>query len=91
MQRDFHEADGTTDQSIFNSIMSALWVAVEWSDKDIKQQWSRKDYSRALQVRQDPIASIHKPLVLLHASRNYFITEGQNITYCNLDRLFLRE
>lgn len=44
LQRYFHEPGTTKAQRTFNSVISALRVAVEWNYKDHKQQWSRDDY-----------------------------------------------
>ena len=60
----FESIDATEARELYNNLMSAVRVTVEWSYKGLKQLCSFPDFSRA-KVRQAPIALIYKAAALL--------------------------
>ena len=56
LQVGFDSVNATAEQQIFNTEMSRVREAVEWSYKDLKQMWTRNDFARSLKVRQAPIS-----------------------------------
>jgi len=55
----------TQEQLQFNASMNAARTAVEWSYKDIKQEFASNDFHRKLQVRKMPVANLYTASVLL--------------------------
>ena len=51
--------------------MSSVRESIEWSYKDIKEQWKYCDYSRVMQLRKQPVAKIMFICMLL---RNAYVT-----------------
>lgn len=49
----------------FNSAMSSAREAVEWSYKDLKQNFTANDFPRMLKVRKAPIALMYKAAAVL--------------------------
>ena len=48
----FPSIGATEAHELYNTLMSAIRVSVEWNYKDLKQLWSFTDFPRALKVRQ---------------------------------------
>lgn len=61
----YNRALATPQQFEFNAAMSSVREAVEWSYKDIKQQFTTMDFARMLKVRKAPIAQMYKMSILL--------------------------
>ena len=77
LQIAFPRNNATTVQRIYNTRISALREAVEWSYKDIKQIWSSQDYKRGLKVRKAPIALMYKAAALLNNFKTCIYRVGQ--------------
>jgi hypothetical protein len=63
--------------------MNSVRIAVEWSYKDIKQNWTSVDYKRKLKVREAPIAINCLCAVLLWNFRVYLGYDGEVSAYFN--------
>lgn len=60
-----------TEIERFNTAMSSLSEAVEWSYKDPKKLWTRNDFSRGLVVNQEPFNYLKFPL------QSYFLLKNK--------------
>ena len=65
MQIAFPRSGAKAEEEAYSTLMSAVRVAVEWNDKDLKQLWSLNDFSGALKVRQSPIGLLYIPSALV--------------------------
>lgn len=61
----FNRSVATPAEHMFNTAMSNAWNAVEWSYKDVKQQFTTLYKSRSLKVRKASIALTYKMGLLL--------------------------
>ena len=60
-----------TNESYPGRGMSSVREIIEWSYKDVKQQWKYCDYKHILQLRKQPVAKIFFICLLL---RNAYVT-----------------
>lgn len=65
LQKAFPRLSATAEELLYNTAMSAVREAVEWSYKDLKQLWTSQDFRRGLKVRQAPIDLLYKAAALL--------------------------
>ena len=65
LQTAFDRATATMEQAIYNTGMNRPRTSVEWNFKDLKQIWTRNDFSRLLHVRQFPVALLYVSSALL--------------------------
>ena len=65
MQTGYPRLLATEEQIQFNNSMNAARVAVEWSYKDVKQEFASQDFHRKLLVRKLPISNLYIASVLL--------------------------
>jgi hypothetical protein len=52
----FPTVNADPETAIYNAKISSVRIALEWTYKDIKQNWTSVDYKRKLKVRKAPIA-----------------------------------
>ena len=67
----------TAEQTIINTQMSRVRESVKWSNKDLKQLWTRNDYSRRLMVSKGPISILYVCTALLLNFKTCFENGGQ--------------
>lgn len=53
------------EEEKFNKSMNMLRVSVEWSYGEVKQYFTKQDFSRKLKLRETPIAILYTNAVLL--------------------------
>jgi nuclease HARBI1 len=56
LQVGFPTVNADPETAIYTAKMNSIRIAVEWTYKDIKQNWTSIDYKRKLKVREAPIA-----------------------------------
>lgn len=82
-QVSYSRLTATPAQNKFNTEMSSMREAVEWSYKDLKQMWTRNDFARSLKVRQAPISLIYISSTLLLNFKTCIENGGQVGAYFN--------
>jgi hypothetical protein len=70
-----------SDTAMYNARMNSVRIAVEWTYKDIKQNWTSIDYKRKLKVREAPIAINYSCGILLWNFRVCLGYSGEVSTY----------
>lgn len=70
---------------LFNRSMNQGRTAVEWSYKDVKQQFTSQDFKRSLKCRKAPIAIMYLSSVLLWNFRVLFYGGGQVGVFSNVN------
>ena len=65
MQIGFPAIDATLKQKGYNISMNASRIAVEWSYKDLKQNFTVLDFKRKLKVNEAPIGLLSISSILL--------------------------
>lgn len=73
----FNRTIATPEQKVFNTKMSRARVCVEWSYKDVKQQFTKTDFARSFMLRKAPVALEYKMSVLLWNLKVCFHGGGQ--------------
>jgi DDE superfamily endonuclease len=72
MQVGIPAVTATPDEAAYNSLMSSSRVAVEWSFKDIEQNFTIMDFKQNLKVREAPVAVLYISSVLLWKCKQCF-------------------
>jgi nuclease HARBI1 len=83
LQVGFPTVNADPETAVYNSEMNSVRIAVELTYKDIKQNWTSKDYKRKLKVREAPIAINYLCGVLLWNFRVFLGYGGEVLTYIN--------
>lgn len=83
LQTAFPRVGSTSAQEAYNTAMSMMREAVEWTYKDLKQIWTSQDFKRQLKVLQSPIALLYKSSALLWNFRTCLTRGGQVVSYFN--------
>eukprot|EP00171_Calliarthron_tuberculosum_P007558 IDg7558t1 len=83
LQTAFPRVGSTSAQEAYNTAMSMVREAVEWTYKDLKQIWTSQDFKRQLKVLQSPIALLYKSSALLWNFRTCLTRGGQRTKYSN--------
>ena len=82
----FPSVGASEAHALYNTLMSAVHVSVDWTYKDLKQLWLFADFTRALKVRQAPIALIYKAAALLQNFMACMEGRGQVNEYFDFPR-----
>lgn len=84
LQTAFPRVLATPQQVVYNTAMSAVREAVEWTYKDVKQMWTSQDFRRGLKVRKAPIALLYKASALLWNFHVCMYAGGQTKSYFDI-------
>jgi GH18 family chitinase len=76
-------ANADPETPTYNAKINSVRIAVEWTYKDIKQNWTSVDYKRKLKVREAPIAINYLCGVLLWNVTVCLGYNGEVSTYYN--------
>lgn len=71
----------TAAELVYNTAMSAVREAIEWTYKDVKQFWTSQDFRRSLRVRRAPVSLLYKSAALLWNFHVCMYPGGQTKTH----------
>lgn len=91
LQVAFNRTFVTLEQAVFNTDMSGPREGVEWSYKDVKQQFTSMDFSRTLKFLEAPNEPMYKMSALLWNLMVCFHRRGEVGTYFQCEPPTLKE